>query len=963
MRPLLLEVEGFTCFTRRQVVDFSGLEIFAITGATGSGKSSLIDAMIWALFGQVPRMGRRNMGDLIAHGADRMWVRYTFEQAGTTHRVTRVLHRKRPAEARLERRLDDGPWAEEAIRIKAVTAAVEELLGLHYEAFVQAVVLPQGRFADFLHADPSARQKLLQRLLRLDIYDRMRAEARDRHKELLFDVKNLERRLKEDYLDATEENLGQCRARLDDLRAEQLRERTEADALDAELDAQEELLALWQRWDELQIERGAIEAQRPEVATIRRRLGRAREVAPFLDRLRDLERLEEEAEEARAEASEARRAEDEARRALEASPDPAEVELGLEEARSRRQRLELLTPLLGPLARHRSELRRLRADRDALRRVLGGEVSPPPADPDRLERLRALEAPARALDDLLRRREEEAEKREEAEGERVKQAEFLNAARRSEEEAAASAATARERLRACQANLKALERSHQAAHLRGALEPGAPCPVCHQEVADLPTGDASVDGAQRALEGAKEAARRAEEVLDAAAHAARRAEAARLRAEGDLRYWEVELQHRDDALATLARSIETALAEIAAGLGAPLDPSLPPEALHARLDRERQLQELAAREAALAEVGEELSTLEESLEGAPAPGELPGAVEAAQRRISELEELLDGLRRQRADLQATAEKHTLKRAAAEGRYEERSRAREEHRGALEHALAEAGYAGRESVAAQALTEDERADLSETIREFARRESTVDRDLTDIEQKLGERERVHTAAVDTMRQRLDALRKSLLDRAGEIAREQGELAHLERQLEKAEELRGELTRKREQRALYAELERELWADRFPRSELDASFQHLVRGASQRLEALSGGRYELAYSEGHFYVVDRDEAGERRLARTLSGGETFCASLALALELSEQAQQLHGAVRLDSLFVDEGFSSLDEDSLDAAAAVIEKLGEGRRTVGVITHVRAMSDRLPARLLLERGPDGSHLSVEMG
>ena len=119
--------------------------------------------------------------------------------------------------------------------------------------------------------------------------------------------------------------------------------------------------------------------------------------------------------------------------------------------------------------------------------------------------------------------------------------------------------------------------------------------------------------------------------------------------------------------------------------------------------------------------------------------------------------------------------------------------------------------------------------------------------------------------------------------------------------------------------------------------------LVVGASQRLKELNE-RYELAFNEGHFEVIDHDHGRLSRSADTLSGGETFLVSLALALQLSDEVQQAAGAVRLDSLFIDEGFGTLDPETLNTVADAIESLGKTKRMVGVITHVPELHRRLP-------------------
>ncbi|MEU4781233.1 SMC family ATPase, partial [Micromonospora sp. NPDC023633] len=185
---------------------------------------------------------------------------------------------------------------------------------------------------------------------------------------------------------------------------------------------------------------------------------------------------------------------------------------------------------------------------------------------------------------------------------------------------------------------------------------------------------------------------------------------------------------------------------------------------------------------------------------------------------------------------------------------------------------------------------------------------------------------------------------------------------DRALERAEAGLRELERRREQagglREQRAGYEREaqvaralaghLRANNFERWLLAEALDLLVDGASGILRELSGGQYDLVHDKGEFFVVDHHDAGLRRGVRTLSGGETFQASLALALALSEQlAGMSTTAASLESIVLDEGFGTLDAATLDTVAATLENLAaRGDRMVGVVTHVPALAERIPVR-----------------
>ncbi len=188
----------------------------------------------------------------------------------------------------------------------------------------------------------------------------------------------------------------------------------------------------------------------------------------------------------------------------------------------------------------------------------------------------------------------------------------------------------------------------------------------------------------------------------------------------------------------------------------------------------------------------------------------------------------------------------------------------------------------------------------------------------------------------------------------------EVTRLRQVAEMVAGLRTEEEDAREQAAVGGELAKLLRADQFQKWLLDEATRTLVLGASAQLQTLSSGRYELSLDgRGSIQVVDLASAGATRSVRTLSGGETFLASLALALSLAEQiATAATGPVALESRFIDEGFGALDAETLDIATGAIETLGAGERTVGVITHVADMADRMPIRYVVSRTAAGSRV-----
>lgn len=180
MRPLRIEVEGFSAYRDPVAVDFSGVDFFSLAGPTGSGKSSLIDAMVFALFGRVPRLGGNAVAPAITAGTDRARVRFDFEVDDVVYTAVRMALRTPSGGASVkEARLQQGDTVL-ADGADNVTTEVEDLLRLRFDDFTRTVVLPQGDFARFLTATKSERQGLLRNLLGLDVYTQVRELARTR---------------------------------------------------------------------------------------------------------------------------------------------------------------------------------------------------------------------------------------------------------------------------------------------------------------------------------------------------------------------------------------------------------------------------------------------------------------------------------------------------------------------------------------------------------------------------------------------------------------------------------------------------------------------------------------------------------------------------------------------------------------------------------------------------------------
>jgi exonuclease SbcC len=238
MRPKRLEIEGFTAFRGRTVVEFDDTDLFALVGPTGSGKSSVIDAMIFALYGSVPRYQNANLvAPAISQGRNEARIRLDFSLGHSEYSAVRIVRRTPTGATTREARLEsDGEVL--AGDAKSLTEQVERILGLTLTQFTTCVVLPQGEFARFLNDRPSDRQDLLVKLLGFGLYERIRQLASSRGAEArnLITLKEEELISLAEFTKDTERDAKKALKAIEAVQARFQKDRPKLQALEKELE-------------------------------------------------------------------------------------------------------------------------------------------------------------------------------------------------------------------------------------------------------------------------------------------------------------------------------------------------------------------------------------------------------------------------------------------------------------------------------------------------------------------------------------------------------------------------------------------------------------------------------------------------------------------------------------------------------------------------------------------------------
>lgn len=922
MRPMRLEVAGFSAFAEPTVVDFGGVELAAFVGPTGSGKSSVIDAMTFALYGSAARYDQRAVAPVVNQLAAEARVRFDFEVAGTAYAAVRIVRRTKNGATTKEARLESGGDVLAGDE-KALTAAVVGLLGLDFDKFNKTVVLPQGKFASFLHDKPADRQELLRGLLGLGVYERIGRAARQREGEATNAAEVLQRQLA-GAGDVSDEWLAQLAAR--------------AEAIAAQLAVVEEVGAEIDRLDgdagEAEREVAASRARHEHLVAVR--------IPDDVGRLRDALSVAVGAQEqARVRLDEARQRRVAAAAAVADGPSEAAMRTAI--ADHRRHQVAA-----GDLAAAR---KRLAAATARHKRTLG------PADVAR-QRLEAASAAAEQA--RLAWHEMATAQREAGDLVHVQRVLALLDRRRAVEAeadaAVAAAAGAAERRDVAQRahdealeSLAAAQRLAPAALLAEHLVVGEACPVCAQAVEALPDRHEDSDGhlaaagaAVRTLHAAASAAndahRRAEvevverrttlatideQVVGEPGRAELEAQAIRL----------TEMVFSVDAARVAADGAETAQrqlaadAQVAAALAAAQDAA---DAVVASRGAAEQAESAAAGTAAALIGQPDLPTAEAALATAQRLAAGRADADADERDADEAAQDADAV------------------VAAAATAERRARATFD---TVRDALAALADLPPLPPRTESLGEDWRALLAWAEVAAAAVAAAV-ADGTDSVAALDEQRRARRAELAAALERaatepidVAAERRRLGD---ELVAARAEVRAVERERERLGAVRDEVAAWRERAQVAGLLGNLLRVDGFERWLLEEALADLVSRANVRLRELTGGQYSLVVVDGAFRVVDHHSADEVRDARSLSGGETFLTSLSLALALADSTVDASagGAAPIESIFLDEGFGTLDPDTLDVVAGTIEELGASGRMVGIITHIRELAERMPTR-----------------
>jgi len=1072
MRPHRLRVQAFGAFAGTEQVTFDDLEgLFLLHGETGAGKTTLLDAIAFALYGRVP--GERGNAKRLRsdHAAPGLATEVELEATIGTRRlrITRKPEQERPkrsgtgatkepASVRLDELSAAGTWESKSTRVVEADQEIRDLMGMSADQFFQVVLLPQGQFAQFLHAKAQDKEALLQKLFSTDRFRAVERWLADRRlsteKEtvaasdalslLVAQVAQVADVPVPDSASAGDAEAGSSAVATSGPGSAAPPDPWQAAwvaGLDAKAAAAREEAAVLVAGRGQDLERAlAVKSEAEQLAgRQRRRRDALRRQQELHDAAQEIAALRAEADaalraaevkadlvaadRAATEASTARQAEVRARALIVSLPGTGTADISsdaaaetlhaaAEEQRTHLGRLDVLRAVARQVAdedKHATAARVRAAAIDA-------ELTVAEADGAHREQARpqavgareaasraAAELPAaQATADATRRMATDSATLVKERARRDRLHEVHLAAREKAIESRATALGVRE------ARIDGMR-----AELAATMTDGSPCPVCgsldHPDPVEPtfePVGrdaeDAANALADRAMAGADKAGQ------DVTAAQARIGEFAHRLAQAG--FAALGISDAADPAASFAAALQTDPAALSAA------------ARQAGADAERleaEAARLAAQAAALPGMQRDLDALDDAIakdqtrrvelteQRTAARADAEGAAKRASERRAELSAQLGGAVDLDAAIDAARRLSEVLASAAEAAGETVRAAAEAAAaaGRAFHAATQAGFAvpadtvpadtgpgdagpgdagpgdatSSESAiaAARAAFRDpgwrteaaarigrQETDTTAVAAQLADPDLAVDLDpaapVAETAEAAAAARQAHDAATSA-----HATAKHTADQLAVLKpRISGALAALAPLRERADQIRQ-----------IADLANGNGANQYRMTlssfVLAARLEEVAQAASERLLTMTAGRFSLAHSDARkgnakaglsllacdsWTGIDRDTA-------TLSGGETFLASLSLALGLADVVTAEAAGTPMEALFVDEGFGTLDEDTLDEVMNVLDGLREGGRIVGIVSHVAELRQRIPSRVHVAKGRHGSHVTVTGG
>ncbi|MBR3306212.1 MAG: SMC family ATPase [Lachnospiraceae bacterium] len=883
MRPIKVEFQAFGPYVGYEKVDFEAIAskgLFLICGKTGIGKTMILDAMTFALYGKSSGHGRDDFESMRCTNAEfetDTFVKFEFENHGEYYLFERRLERKRKnlsAAYNVSRKGDDGIWHPlmENAKEKAVTEKAVEIIGLEYDQFRQVIVLPQGQFEKLLTSGSDEKEKILTSIFGEEKWQKIADSFYSKADKRKNDLKEIQGKIRNSLAEEKCETISQ----LEDLvtnkqdEAKKLEEEYKAANYEKMISEQQEILAIVKRFGDLhkaEKDLSELEGKKEERDDWENTLNNARRadnVRKFIEAERDTSKnLQKRTDDEKAAKDAAEKAKDALNKASEEVKLHLEKEKDIEELKEKKIRFESKREAYDGLEEAEKELKT---------RIKAATIA---VDEEKAAK-EAGDSIARSIVDI--------------------QKEYTTLQTEHEE----------------------LLNSYLAGitgELAGQLEEGKPCPVCGST---------------------------------AHPHKAKLAGNSVTKAKVDSKKKDVDKKYN----------------ELQGKIGEQEEVKKQVEIKHAAVEKANN---------EVTSSSERLDNIKKNLvEGIDSTDKLENEIAKIRGSIEEYEKRKEQiLRAEKLANEAFVEANT-KIGSAEKETREAAQEHKDAENALEKGLKDNNFASGEDAEKLMLDKEKMEELSSKIIKYDAGFKTAKELLESLKKELEGKEEPDK---EKCQKSLDEAQEAQKEYSGKKAVLSKEIERLENKvklLKQEGEGFEERIREAEEDFTFAKKLRGDSGTGLQRYVLGIMFSSVVTAANKMLELVHGGRYRLYRSDDkaqgsnkrglELKVFDKNsDEHDGRFVSTLSGGEKFLTSLALSIGMSTVAQK--SGIKIEALFIDEGFGSLDDESIGDAMSVLNSIQEANGLVGIISHVQILQDQIASKLRVEQDAHGSHIVQTVG
>lgn len=1010
MRSLELNLEGFTSFRSPQTLNFSDLDLFAITGPTGAGKTSLLDAITFALYGHVARFGKEaKASELVSQGKDNLKVSFRFAVRNIEYRISRTW-RKRPktdeSKVFLEV-LNKGKWEKLETKDKAVSKRVEQILGMDFDTFTRVILLPQGKFDEFIKGNKTKRREILRDLAGFEIFEKMRKQANEQATLSKKEYEILERQCSDLQL-PTEEEFTEKQQELTTIEQQLSTLNEKALKSQKALDEAEELFKNITRLASLQKELDKLMAKTADIDSFKIRLSQAQAADQIKGQYALLQaaivadkKAQDNAKSVKIQLTESQHKLEQQKQKLDkilAYQQEIEPQLKVQESalNSAKNYDEQRKQQQAELARYKKNQQQRQANlasetqilnkvqnqlQAAIKQAEETEKSLTKYSPGG-ERLHQLQQVMPLLTNWKLVQEQTLKS--------TQKLDQTSSKRRKDETAYQDAIVKLEQAKlklqeqekllqdAEQANYLATQ-SNYAAALRQILHDGDNCPVCNStyleaQLLPIPENDlvdiTELNQQKSVAEIAQKTAEMAVIKAETTLNSSRQQEVI---LNQEFKANETNLTELKQQISTLVQidswevdSLSQELKKLQEGDIKYQETLAKQKDAAALLDKVQQAQDSASNTHATAlseweTVTKEVERWRQQLQQVETKlYELTGgkSYTTLQTELEQQKQALEQkLQAAHQDYQADDKNLTRTETANQEASKSAETARlykKQIETDWQVALVSAGFIEESFMAAQTELKQQ-ANWKQEIDTYTTEKIKLETQVEEVKLLVG------TGTTD--QSNIAILKNAKIAAAAECQQIQNKcnnviiwLQSADSKRQQAAQIAANISSVKQQAETYSILARNLKTDEFQAYILESLETELVTRATNVLQELTD-RYSLKNQEGDYWVEDNWNGGETRRVQTLSGGETFATSLSMALALSEK---LSMGAELGSLFLDEGFGTLDAETLETVHQILESLRQQDKLIGVITHVKALGERLP-QVKVSKSPDGSKIEVE--